>query len=107
MKSKMRRAPCRLIIKPTAAQSLAIRTIRDALGLGPLDYTDAEIAHLVLAGGLADLNRALAEILADSGYCVAEGLVGFALSDKKTLMAVKDVRHTLRQERHRQSGRNG
>jgi hypothetical protein len=103
----MRRAPCRLIIKPIAAQSLAIRTIRDALEVGPRDYTDAEIAHLVLAGGLADLNRALDEIMADTIYSNAEGFTGFDFSDEKTLRAVKDVRHTLRQKRHRQSGRNG
>ena len=52
-----------------------------------------------IAVGLADLNRALDEIMADTIYSNAEGFTGFDFSDEKTLRAVKDVRRKLREER--------
>lgn len=107
MKNKTHRRHGRLSIKPTAAQSLAIRTIREALGVTPQDYSDSEIAHLVMAVGLADLNMVLDRIMADAVYTVEEGFVGFAVSDHKALQAVKCVRRALREERERGGGSGG
>ncbi len=62
------------------------------------DWTDSKIAQLVLAVGLAELNRVLDQIMADTVYSNAEGFKGFAYSDEKTLRAIEYIRKELADE---------
>ena len=86
------------VIEPTAAQSSAIATIRTAFGMPEKDWTDSEIAHLVLATALARLNQSMDCILQESVYSADEGFEGFECSDEKTRQAIQDVRRQLADE---------